>query len=214
MTKLSTEAKPLEREMFVAREVLRLGVIRVLTMFPVDSPVRRALAEILVKTADEQFDYAAACDEYQTDPAFYNAVERIRCHLTDALLKRNDEQETQLAVMREAIRWARDELFAHGYAQGESARYDKIIKRLESALTPDDGKRVVDVVYAEEQLESAGRMNWLLPWKKRRSCDVLFDTGCDETPIVFPFTVWDRHEDDGLLHEYECRMPKCFAFGD
>jgi len=145
MTKLSTEAKPLEREMFVAREVLRLGVIRVLTMFPVDSPVRRALAEILVKTADEQFDYAAACDEYQTDPAFYNAVERIRCHLTDALLKRNDEQETQLAVMREAIRWARDELFAHGYAQGESARYDKIIKRLESALTPDDGKRVVDV---------------------------------------------------------------------
>ena len=148
MTKLSTEAKPLEREMFVAREVLRLGVIRVLTMFPVDSPVRRALAEILVKTADEQFDYAAACDEYQTDPAFYNAVERIRCHLTAALLKRNDEQETQLAVMREAIRWARDELFAHGYAQGESARYDKIIKRLESALTPDDGKRVEHVRHA------------------------------------------------------------------
>ena len=57
-------------------------------------------------------------------------------------------------------------------------------------------------------------MSWLLSWKKRRSCDVLFDTGCDETPIVFPFTVWDRHEDDGLLHEYECRMPKCFAFGD
>jgi len=70
-----------------------------------------------------------------------------RCALNtaDKLRAVRIETDKQLAVMREAIRWARDELFAHGYAQGESARYDKIIKRLESALTPDDGKRVVDV---------------------------------------------------------------------
>ena len=118
------------------------------------------------------------------------------------------EKDEQIAAMDDALRY-----FIRYHNDG-IGQLTHAIAFAESALTPDDGKRVVDVVYAEEQLESAGRMNWLLPWKKRRSCDVLFDTGCDETPIVFPFTVWDRHEDDGLLHEYECRMPKRFAFGD
>ena len=154
MTKLSTEAKPLEREMFVAREVLRLGVIRVLTMFPVDSPVRRALAEILVKTADEQFDYAAACDEYQTDPAFYNAVERIRCHLTDALLQRNKEQEEQVAVMRGAAK----EIVRQVLLEEPTVDHLAAIAQtalIESATTPDTGKVV-------EKLPSLARVQEIL----------------------------------------------------
>ena len=82
--------------------------------------------------------------EFDIATGYHNGREKAR----DCI----EEQDKQIAVMREAIRWARDELFAHGYAQGESARYDKIIKRLESALHPDTGKRVVDVAWLKEVL--------------------------------------------------------------
>jgi len=97
----------------------------------------RAFAELaaILKRIDEL--ERERQQEFDIATGYHNGREKAR----DCI----EEQDKQLAVMREAIRWARDELFAHGYAQGESARYDKIIKRLESALTPDDGKRVVDV---------------------------------------------------------------------
>jgi len=75
-------------------------------------------------------------------------VERIRCHLTDALLKRNDEQETQLAVMREALRKAIKWAHVERVEMKDSQVFEDDMEQAESALTPDDGKRVEHVRHA------------------------------------------------------------------
>ena len=60
------------------------------------------------------------------------------------------EQETQIAVMREAVRYVEGELLARQYAAGEAGIYRKELERIESALTPDTGKRVVGVAWLRE----------------------------------------------------------------
>ena len=103
--------------------------------------LRRELAALISerdkwhKAAMEYEEREAAV--YPEDTSFEDVIKR--------LASENNRLEAECAEKDQALRYVQGELLARNYANGEANGFVKELRRIESALTPDTGKRVVDV---------------------------------------------------------------------
>uniref|UniRef100_A0A6H1Z852 Uncharacterized protein n=1 Tax=viral metagenome TaxID=1070528 RepID=A0A6H1Z852_9ZZZZ len=91
---------------------------------------RRARAELaaILKRVEEQGELVEALEDQLAK------LYTVRANENEAKDKRVEEQKSQSAVMREALRYVEGELLARQYAAGEVGIYRRELERIESAL--------------------------------------------------------------------------------